>query len=125
MAHTLYVVQPRDYFEGLIAVARKLYGDETRWPQIYEANRAIIGHNPAVLSPGQQLIVPIDAAMIAGDARFYVVHATGGNCREELNELARRFYGDADRWPEIYQANRGVIGDDPRQLQAGQRLFIP
>ncbi|WP_327087489.1 hypothetical protein OIE66_34950 [Nonomuraea sp. NBC_01738] len=42
-----------------------------------------------------------------------------------LQELARKVYGDANRWPEIYTANRDAIGDDPRAVKRGQLLKIP
>lgn len=35
-----------------------------------------------------------------------------------------RYYGDADRWPEIYDANAYQI-QDPHWIFVGQRLYIP
>ena len=125
MSHALYVVQQNDYYQGLSLVARRCYGDETRWPEIYEANREIIGHNPAALSPGQQLIIPIGEDIGGDGAQFYVIQAADTSGHEGLSDLARRFYGNPNRWHEIYAANCGVIGDDPRRLQIGQCLFIP
>ncbi|KYC42293.1 hypothetical protein WA1_20170 [Scytonema hofmannii PCC 7110] len=39
--------------------------------------------------------------------------------------IAQKFYGDGNRWREIYEANRGVIGGSPEQLQVGMVLVIP
>lgn len=39
--------------------------------------------------------------------------------------IAQKVYGDGDRWREIYEANRGVIGSNPEQIQVGMVLVIP
>ncbi|HUO86768.1 MAG TPA: LysM peptidoglycan-binding domain-containing protein, partial [Thermoanaerobaculia bacterium] len=44
---------------------------------------------------------------------------------DSLSKIAQRHLGDANRWPEIYQANRAVIGDNPDLIKPGQRLRIP
>ena len=41
----------------LWALSQSYYGDPTRYPAIYEANRAQI-HNPNVIFPGQVFVVP-------------------------------------------------------------------
>ncbi len=43
---------------------------------------------------------------------------------DTLSALAARYLGDADRWPEIYAANRGLIAD-PDLIYPGQELTIP
>ncbi|MFI5320256.1 MAG: LysM peptidoglycan-binding domain-containing protein [Myxococcota bacterium] len=43
---------------------------------------------------------------------------------ETLADLAQRYYGDAGRAAEIYEANRERI-DDSALLQPGQTLVIP
>ncbi|MFD1542260.1 LysM peptidoglycan-binding domain-containing protein [Nonomuraea guangzhouensis] len=42
-----------------------------------------------------------------------------------LYDIAEKVYGDPNRWREIYNANRDIIGDDPRSLVPGQVLRIP
>jgi nucleoid-associated protein YgaU len=119
-----YTVQPADPGEGLEGIARRLYGDAGRWVEIYDANRFVIGTNPAVVRAGQQLVIPrLCAAGPGAGGRVYVVRAAdvaGG-----LPGIARRLYGDAGRWRELYAVNRGTVGDDPDRLQAGQRLITP
>ncbi len=44
---------------------------------------------------------------------------------DTLKSIAQRFYGDADAWQAIYDANRGAIGPDPDALRDGTRLTIP
>jgi nucleoid-associated protein YgaU len=119
----LYTVQPGDAREGLAGLARRLYGDAARWITLYEANRGVVGNNPAVIRPGQSLVVAgLGAAPAPGQARAYTVQP--GDAREGLAGLARRLYGDAARWPELYAVNRAAVGDDPSRLQAGQRLVV-
>lgn len=42
---------------------------------------------------------------------------------DDLAELALKHLGDADRWLDIYEANRDVI-DDPREIHVGWKLRI-
>ena len=52
-----YVVQPGD---TLSKIARKYYGQEwaTSWQRIFEANRDVIGDDPARLKVGMALEIP-------------------------------------------------------------------
>jgi len=43
---------------------------------------------------------------------------------DTLFSLARRYYGDAERFGAIYQANRGVLRS-PDPLPVGAELVIP
>jgi len=125
MADVVYTVQPADLQEGLLGIARRLYGDPNRWVELYDANRWIIGNNPSIIHPGQQMIVPAlpGTGAVPSGARIYVVQPIdipGG-----LPGIAQRVYGATDRWPELYAINQGMIGSDPQLIQAGQRLIIP
>jgi nucleoid-associated protein YgaU len=46
---------------------------------------------------------------------------------ETLSDLALKYYGSAakEKWMAIYEANKGVIGDDPNLIKPGQELKIP
>ncbi|MFP4344630.1 MAG: LysM peptidoglycan-binding domain-containing protein [Anaerolineales bacterium] len=50
----IYVVKPGD---SLSKIAKELYDDAHRWPEIYEANRDKID-NPNLIRPGQELVIP-------------------------------------------------------------------
>ena len=54
MAGGSYTVQSGDY---LGKIAQSVYGDATKWSNIYEANRGIL-KNPNDLQPGQVLTIP-------------------------------------------------------------------
>lgn len=54
-AGRFYVVQERD---TLSRIAADVYEDPREWRRIYEANRDVIGDNPAVLKRGMKLVIP-------------------------------------------------------------------
>lgn len=43
---------------------------------------------------------------------------------DTLSGIAQKFYGDANRWPRIFEANRNQI-QDPNHIFPGQVLRIP
>jgi nucleoid-associated protein YgaU len=43
---------------------------------------------------------------------------------DSLSKIARREYGDANKWRKIFEANKDVI-DDPDLIEVGQDLIIP
>jgi len=43
---------------------------------------------------------------------------------ETLSNISYKYYGSADKWQKILNANRKVI-KDPRKLRPGTRLIIP
>jgi nucleoid-associated protein YgaU len=124
MPNALYTVQPADERGGLLELARCIYGSAELWTRIFEANHHIIGNNPNVLRAGQQLALPGLAERRAGPrcARAYTV--VPDDLPDGLAGIARRVYGSAERWEELYRVNRGVIGENPQLLQPGQRLLI-
>ena len=60
------------------------------------------------------------AAVKATEERVYVVKSG-----DSLSKIAKELYGDAKRWPEIYEANKQLIGDNPNLIHPGQKLRIP
>ena len=52
---TSYIVRPGDFLRKL---AKKFYANENLWKKIYDANRDVIGGNPDLILPGQQLLIP-------------------------------------------------------------------
>jgi nucleoid-associated protein YgaU len=62
---------------------------------------------------------PAGDAPAAGAPRTYTVVA-GDN----LSKIAKRFYGDANQWKRIFEANRDII-KNPDLIHPGQTLKIP
>ena len=54
-----------------------------------------------------------------GTQRTYTVKAG-----DSLSRIAKQFYGNANDWQKIYQANKNKI-KDPNIIHAGQILIIP
>lgn len=44
---------------------------------------------------------------------------------DKLYNIAKRFYGDGEKWKNIYEANKKIIGANPNIIKAGQILTIP
>lgn len=44
---------------------------------------------------------------------------------DSLSKIAKKHLGNANRWNEIYQLNRAVVGDNPDLIKPGQVLTIP
>ncbi len=43
---------------------------------------------------------------------------------DSLSKIAKREYGDANKWPSIFEANRDTL-KDPDKIFPGQKLNIP
>lgn len=43
---------------------------------------------------------------------------------DSLSKIAKALLGDANRWPEIFEANKDKI-KDPNMIHVGQELVIP
>lgn len=44
---------------------------------------------------------------------------------DSLSAIAKQHMGSANKWRELYDANREVIGDNPDKIFPGQELTIP
>jgi len=71
---------------------------------------------PASASP---LPFPGPATGTSGAEQSYTVVAG-----DSLSKIAKRFYGDANKWPRIHEANRDQI-KNPDLIHPGQKLRIP
>lgn len=122
---------PRTYTvkEGdlLSTIALEFYGDEAKWFQIAQANPTI---DPKRLQIGQVIVLPNSDAAVRereevrppapGQDANYTVRP-GDN----LSKIAKKFYGDAEKWDLIYARNRKLIGPRPDALKVGMDLVIP
>lgn len=125
-----YTVQPGDTLSG---IALSCYGNANLWGAIYDANANIIA-NPNLIYPNQRLTIPVAppygfvippgqppfTGSGPGVAGNYVVQSG-----DTLSGIALAYYGNANLWPTIYNANAGVIGGNPNLIITGQVLYIP
>lgn len=44
---------------------------------------------------------------------------------DSLSKIARKVYGDSNKWHKIYDANKNVIGSNPNLIRPGQSYVIP
>ena len=60
------------------------------------------------------------AAVTGGQStRRYTVKAG-----DSLSKISKQFYGNANDYRKIFDANRGIL-TDPNRIQPGQELVIP
>ncbi|HOU14269.1 MAG TPA: LysM peptidoglycan-binding domain-containing protein [Anaerolineae bacterium] len=62
---------------------------------------------------------PVKPAPAEKAPQKYVVAAG-----DTLSAIAKKVYGDPDRWKEIFEANKATI-KDPNAIRVGQELVIP
>jgi len=107
----LYQVQEGDTVSG---IASYWYGsgDEIYWRRIWLANRRVIGEDPNMIFPGQQLKLPLH--------RSIHYHIEEG---DTLFQLAEWVYGDGNVYWVIQQANPWI--HDPDQVQPSWWIWIP
>lgn len=120
-------------------LATTLLGDGMRWTELWELNQGVpqpdgrAWTETGVIRPGWVLTLPggPDAsaepsvtvtapADVAEPAP--VVHVVIDD--ETLSGIAARYLGDPDRWPELFELNRGVEQPDGRRL-TDRDLILP
>lgn len=108
-----YTVQGGD---DLWTLAERFYGEGREWRRIAAANPELLTGGPDHLEPGWRLVIPETSS--GQDRKHVVVRG------DSLSSIAADVYGDADRWPRIFEANRFQL-DDPDELSIGMRLVMP
>lgn len=84
------------------------YEKDILWDKIKE----IGGQNPS----------DILANIIVDDSTVYARHEVKSG--ESLSKIAKHYYGDAMKYPKIFEANRDIL-DNPDMIHPGQMLVIP
>lgn len=89
---------------------------------------APISSAPTARGSGTAVSAPAPAASVSGAASAesarVVLEPYKVVAGDTLSRIAAKVYGDAQRWPEIYQANRSLL-PTPQGLKVGQTLQIP
>lgn len=138
-----YVVQPNDSYW---VIAKRLYGNGGYFKALYEYNKHLYPY-PDRLRVGDKLLAPEVAMLeekysdLCPERRHHSTrHAhqaslsrgaiPGGRTYkvqkgDTLFDIARYELGKGSRWVEIYDLNRGVLGDDFDLLPPGTELMLP
>lgn len=110
-----YTVMRGDY---LWRIARKpdIYGDPYQWVRIYSYNRDQI-KDPDLIYPDQIFKIhrengPNEYLVSKGD---YLAKIAG----------SMDVMGDPTKWRKLYEANKGVVGDEPNLIYPYQVLKVP
>jgi len=77
----------------------------------------VIGNTKGVAKVNDQITV--DAQQAAPQSQFYEVKSG-----DTLSKIAKQFYGDANKYSAIFEANRPML-KDPDEIYPGQTLRIP
>ncbi|MEW1913828.1 LysM peptidoglycan-binding domain-containing protein [Kitasatospora sp. NPDC085895] len=124
--------------ETLWDIAVAALGDGQRWADIAALNPGVPGVTAAnhPLAQGTVLNLPTDAhtatpqASPARDSKAAERHVTV-HAGDSLSSIAEAAYGDGDRWPDIFNANKdarrpdGHRLTDPDLIYPGQDLVLP
>jgi len=110
----MYTVQRGDFLTKISGL-EEIYLDPLKWRRIYRANRSLIGGNPNLIYPDQELAIPRDWPSS--------VEVKPG---DNLWKIAGYWevYGDRLQWERLYEANKDQLRD-PNMLRVGQVLVIP
>jgi LysM repeat protein len=124
--------------DTLQSLAGKYYNNLNKWLDIYNANKDKIGHGGS-LTIGQVLVIPqesgtqpaVKQVTEPGSASPDKPKESGISEQkthvvkegETLPAIAQKYYGNAQKWMDIYKANKDKI---PRgKVEPGQVLVIP
>lgn len=79
---------------------------------------------PAAETPAAEAPAPAPAAEPAPAVSPYLAEHTVVS-GDNLSYISKQYYGTADKYMKIYEANKDVIGSNPSLIRAGMVLKIP
>ncbi|MFE5337659.1 LysM peptidoglycan-binding domain-containing protein [Isoptericola sp. NPDC056573] len=122
-----------EHGDSLWSLAEHYLGDGQRFREIVALNAGTLADRPDFLTPGWVLTVPAPQAQdgapeSAQDGKAGTVVVEAG---DNLSQIAAQELGDADRYPEIFEASRDVAQPggarltDPDLILPGWTLQVP
>ncbi len=94
--------------------AQRLIAEQER-----DAYQQISDNFRAPTPPASAAPAPTPAPQPANRGTYTVVRG------DTLSKISKQYYGDANKWRKIYDANKGVIGSNPNLIYPGQVYTIP
>ena len=124
-----YIVRVGDTLSG---IALRFYGNAAYATAIWQANARLLDTNlnlifvgdrltlPGIASPVVSAAVPLPARGVITQHARYTIQP-----RDFLRWMAQRAYGTEVLWPQIYHANRNVLGANPDLIYPQVTVYIP
>lgn len=113
------MIRRHDYL-GKIAVRE--YDNPGQWRNIYRWNKDLIGDDPNVIHPYNELELFKPEHEITDRSYDYVIHAVAQG--ETLWSIARDWYGDNLAWKLVYSDNEELFNSSGGRLISGMELKI-
>ena len=113
-----YMIQPNDY---LTKIAMKEYGVVTMWRQIWDWNLDLIGENPDLIYPFEELSLKKDAGTVVEEVKYEKYTVNEG---ETLWCISKKLYGNSYAWIVILRDNMEVLGNDYNSITPGMVLKV-
>lgn len=113
-----YMIQPNDY---LMKIALQEYGIVTMWREIWDWNKDLVGDNPDLIYPFDELSLLKDGAEVAKEVALEDYTVKEG---ETLWCIAKKLYGNSYAWIVLLRDNMEVLGDDYNSLTPGTVLKV-
>lgn len=114
------MIQPNDY---LTKIAIKEYGVVTMWRNIWDWNMDVIGDNPDLIYPFEELSLKKDASQVVEkDVCEYEAYTVKEG--ENLWCISNKVYGNSYAWIVILRDNLDVLGNDYNNITPGMLLRI-
>jgi len=110
--------------ESLWGIAEAFLGDGARFREIVDLNQGLLDGHASFIEPGWELQIPSASPAPTNGERQVVAGDT-------LSQIALEELGDANLYPEIFEASRDIVQTggghliDPDAIDVGDNLEIP
>jgi len=115
-----YMIQPNDY---LTKIAMQEYGIVTMWREIWDWNVEVIGDDPDLIYPFEELSLKKDAADVE-EAAVCEYEAYTVQEGESLWCISKKLYGNSYAWIVLLRDNMETLGNDYNSITPGMVLKV-